>query len=241
MYHFEGKQFDEAIKMFERAMALDPKYATAHALAANWYSMRIHQGVSPDHMADNIEADRLSRLALTLDRFDPLALSMCGHVRAFLFRDYDHALELFDRALAANPSSAITWLRSSATFSYIGETREAKRRGEIGLRLSPHDAHVFFGYATMALAAYAAGEYDESVRWARRSAALNPRFNANLRFLAAGLAASGKVEEAHSAAETLLRFDPTFSARKFADGHAFKDPAMRRRFGDHLVLAGLPE
>jgi len=241
MYHFESEQFDEARRMFERAMALDPNYATAHALAANWYSMRINQGRSSDARADLTEADRLSQLALTLDRFDPLALSMCGHVRSFLFRDYDHALELFDRALAANPSSAITWLRSSATFSYIGETREAKRRGEIGLRLSPHDAHVFFGYATMALAAYAAGEYDESVRWARRSAALNLRFNANLRFLAAGLAASGKVEEAHVAAETLLRFDPKFGARKFAEGHAFKDREMRLRFGDHLVLAGLPE
>jgi len=241
MYRFEGSQFEDAIRMFERAMALDRNYASAHALAANWYSMRIHQGLSPNSRADYAEADRLSRLALTLDRFDPLALSVAGHVRAFLFRDYDHALELFDRALAANPSSAIAWLRSSATFSYIGETREAKRRAEIGLRLSPHDAHIFYGYATMALAAYASGEYDEAARWARRSAALNPRFTANLRFLAAGLAASGKVDEAHEAAQMLLRIDPNFHARLFAEGHAFKDPEKRRLFGDHLVLAGLPE
>jgi len=241
MYRFEGSQFEDAIRMFERAMALDRNYASAHALAANWYSMRIHQGLSPNSRADYAEADRLSRLALTLDRFDPLALSVAGHVRAFLFRDYDHAFELFDRALAANPSSAIAWLRSSATFSYIGETREAKRRAEIGLRLSPHDAHIFYGYATMALAAYASGEYDEAARWARRSAALNPRFTANLRFLAAGLAASGKVDEAHEAAQMLLRIDPNFHARLFAEGHAFKDPEKRRLFGDHLVLAGLPE
>ena len=241
IYHFEGDQFAEALKMFERAMALDPKYATAHALAASWYSVRINQGQSTDVRADLTEADRLSRLALTLDRFDPLALSLCGHVRTFLFRDYDHAIELFDRALAANPSSAIAWLRSSATFSYIGEAREAKRRGEIGLRLSPHDAHVFYSYTIMALAAYAAGEYDDAVQWARRSAALNPRFNANLRFLAASLAASGKLDEARGVGETLLRFNPTFSARKFAEGHAFKDPEKRRLFGDHLVLAGLPE
>src|SRR5215831_7040893 len=239
MYRFEGSQFEDAIRMFERAMALDRNYASAHALAANWYSMRIHQGLSPNSRADYAEADRLSRLALTLDRFDPLALSVAGHVRAFLFRDYDHAFELFDRALAANPSSAIAWLRSSATFSYIGETREAKRRAEIGLRLSPYDAHVFYGYATMALAAYASGEYDEAARWARRSAALNPRFTANLRFLAAGLAASGKVGEAHEAAQMLLRIDPNFHARLFAEGHAFKDPEKRRLFGDHLVLAGL--
>ena len=101
----------------------------------------------PTSRADLQEAERLSRLALTLDRFDPLALSLCGHVRALLFRDYDQAIELFDRALAANPSSAIAWLRSSATFSYIGETREARRRADIGLRLSPYDAHVFYSYS----------------------------------------------------------------------------------------------
>ncbi|MGD9884093.1 CadC-family transcriptional regulator [Reyranella sp.] len=241
MYHFEAEPFAEALRMFQRAMALDPKYATAHALAANWYSMRIDQGLSPDQDADYAEADRLSRLALILDRFDPMALSLCGHVRSFMFRDYDHAIELFDRALAANPSSAIAWLRGSATFSYVGETREARRRAEIGLRLSPYDAHVFYSYAIMALAVYAAGEYDQAAQWARRSAALNSRFTANLRFLAASLAASGKAEEARKAAQTLLRIDPKFTVRKFAEGHAFKDPDRRRLFGAHLVLAGLPE
>ena len=138
----------QALPLFQRAMALDPNYATAHALAASWYSVRIGQGSRPSVVADLREADRLARLALTLDRFDPRALSLCGHVRALLFRDYDHAIELFDRALAANPSSAIAWMRSSATFSYMGETREARRRADIGLRLSPYDAHVFYSYAT---------------------------------------------------------------------------------------------
>jgi hypothetical protein len=37
-----------------------------------------------------------------------------------------------------------------------------------------------------------------------------------------------------------LRVNPGFSALKFAEGHAFKDPATRRLFGEHLVEAGLP-
>jgi adenylate cyclase len=241
LYRFDDHKFEQALPLFQRAMALDPTYATAHALAASWYSVRINQGLSPDPVADYKEADRLSRLALTLDRFDPHALSLCGHVRAFLFRDYDHAIELFDRALAANPSSAIAWLRSSATFSYIGETREARRRADIGLRLSPYDAQVFYSYAIMALASYAAGDYADAAVWARRSAALNPRFTSNLRFLAAGLAASGQIDEARKAGLDLLRVHPTFRAVRFAEGHAFKDPDKRRLFGDHLILAGLPE
>jgi hypothetical protein len=34
---------------------------------------------------------------------------------------------------------------------------------------------------------------------------------------------------------------PTFNAATFAAGHAFKDADKRRLFGEHLVLAGLPE
>ena len=239
LYRQEDDPWCKALPLFERAMALDPRYATAYALAATCHGERYYEGTSADPVADHVEAERLSRLALTFDRFDPLALSLCGHIRSWLFHDYDHAIELFDRALAANPSAAIAWLRSSATFAYIGEPREARRRVEIGLRLSPYDAHVFFSYGLAGLAAYANGDYADAASWGRRAMRLNPRFVGNLRFLAASLAASGQIEEAREVGQVLLRRNPTFSARTFAAGHAFKDPGQRRLFGEHL--AGLPE
>jgi tetratricopeptide (TPR) repeat protein len=143
LYRFDDLTFKQTLPLFERAMALDPTYATAHALAATWHNVRFDQCWSLDPLADVQEAQRLSTLALTLDRLNPLALALCGHIRSFLFHDFDHAIELFDRALAASPSSAIAWQRSSPTFSYIGETREARRRANIGLRLSPYDVHVY--------------------------------------------------------------------------------------------------
>jgi adenylate cyclase len=75
----------------------------------------------------------------------------------------------------------------------------------------------------------------------RRAAAGNPRYTANLRFLAAGLAASGQIEEAQQVGRDLLRVDAKFSAMRFAEGYAFKDPAKRKLFGEHLLLAGLPK
>jgi adenylate cyclase len=241
LYRQEDDPYTKALPLFERALALDPRYATAYALAATCYGERYYEGSSPDPTGDHMEAERLSRLALSFDRFDPLALSLCGHIRSWLFRDYDQAIELFDRALAANPSAAIAWARSSATFSYIGEPREARRRVDIGLRLSPYDAHVFFSYGLAGLAAYASGDYAEAVTWGRKSMAANPRFVGNMRFLAASLAANGQFREARQVGQDLLRLNPRFSARKFAAGHAFRDPEMRLRFADHLVLAGLPE
>src|SRR4029450_12014912 len=104
-----------------------------------------------------------------------------------------------------------------------------------------YDAHVFYSYTIIALASYAAGDYEDAVHWARRSATLNPRFGPNLRFLAASPAASGQIDEARKVGLDLLRLQPGFSALRFAKGYAFKDPAKRRLFGEHLLHAGLPE
>jgi adenylate cyclase len=241
LYRQEADPWSQALPLFQRAIALDPRYATAYALAATCHGERFYEGTSRDPDADHREAERLSRLALSFDRFDPLALSLCGHIRSWLFHDYDHAIELFDRALAANPSAAIAWLRSSATFAYIGEPREARRRVEIGLRLSPYDAHVFFSYGLAGLAAYAEGDWAEAASWGRRAMAANPRFVGNLRFLAASLAACGQVDEAREVGQRLLKLNPAFRAHAFAEGHAFRDAGQRRLFGEHLVKAGLPE
>jgi adenylate cyclase len=241
LYPMEHDKFMQALPLFERAMALDPTYAMAYAQAAAWHGFRFDQGWSLDPLADRQEVERLSRIALALDRFDPHALSLCAHHRSLLFRDYEHAIELFDRAIAANPSSAFAWSTSSATFSYIGEAREALRRAEIGLRLSPYDVLVYRSYAVVGLAHYAAGDYAEAAVWGRRSASLNPRFMGNMRLLAASLAASGNVGEAQQTASNILSVDPKFSASRFSERHAFKDAAQRWLFREHLVKAGLPD
>lgn len=71
--------------------------------------------------------------------------------------------------------------------------------------------------------------------------AANPRFVGNLRFLAASLAAGGQIEEAREIGQAVMRLNPTFRARPFAEGHAFRDPGQRRLLGEHLLMAGLPE
>ncbi len=91
------------------------------------------------------------------------------------------------------------------------------------------------------MSSYAAGDWADAVHWGRRAMAANPRFVGNLRFLAASLAANGQGEEARAVGRMLLQLNPNFRVRPFAEGHAFKDPDQRRLFGEHLVMAGLPE
>ena len=240
LYHLRRDEFEQAREMFDKSIALDPRYATPYALYALWHSIRVGQGWSEDPRADHVAANRLGEAALERDPFDARALALCGHMRAYLFHDYEGAFALFDRAIAVSPNSATAWGRSSPTYSYVGDAVEAKRRAQIALRLSPLDPHLFYVHTALCLACYTGGQYEEAVGWGRRAFSQNPNYAAILRFLAASLAAAGHSAEAQPIARALLDIEPGFRVQRFCDGYAYKDPARRAALAEHLRAAGLP-
>jgi adenylate cyclase len=241
LYRLRRSEFDRALEMFERSIALDSGYATPHALSAIWHSIQIGQGWSANPRAAYAEASRLAEAALERDPFDARALALSGHVRSLLFHDYEGAFGLFDRALAASPNCAVAWIRSSPTYSYVGDVDEAKRRGLMGLRLSPFDSHLFYAHTALGLASYTAGDFADAIAWGRRAMSQNPYFTANLRFLAASLAAGGRFAEAREVGRALLAAEPDFHVKPFCAGYAYKAEARRAAFADHLRAAGLPD
>ena len=187
------------------------------------------------------KVDEFASAALLRDPHDVWALALSGHLRALLFRDFDTAFDLFDRALRTSPNSAFAWSRSSPAFSYVGDSAEGRRRAERALRLSPFDAQIFFTHCALGLAAYTEGDYEAAVAWGRRSYAESHNYTANLRFLAASLAASGQTTEARRFADSLRQLEPGFSVRKFTENYAYRDERFRARLAQHLSLAGLPD
>lgn len=241
MYRLRRDEFERAREMFQRAIDLDPAYATPYALSANWYSIRVGQGWSEDLVRDYQEVTRLGTAALERDPFDARALALCGHVRAFLFRDYEPAFALFDRALAASPNSSEAWLWSSPAFSYVGEADEARRRAEQAIRLSPFDPHLFIRHTALALALYTGGDFEDAATWGRRAMSQNPRYTAMLRIFIASLVAAGHIDEARGVANVLLEYEPTFRVESFCRTYAYKDPVRRETLATHLRSAGLPD
>jgi TolB-like protein len=241
MYRLNLDDFKAARELLTQAIELDPNYAKAYAMAAKWHGLTFGQGWSSDPAHDAQETDRLASEAIRRDSGDALALALCGHHRAFLFRDYDGAIALFDRAIAAGPNSALAWTLSSPTYSYIGDGPTAIARAERGLRLSPLDPDAFWYQTALTLAHYASGNYEEAVGFGRKVAAAKPIFTANLRFLAASLGALGREAEGHEVAHLLMQLEPRFTAKRFASSYAFRDEARRRAFAEHMIQAGLPE
>jgi adenylate cyclase len=240
LYRLHREEFERAREMFARSIALEPRYATPYALNALWYSIRIEQGWSVNVGEDRAAVMRWAEMALERDPFDARALALCGHLRAFQLRDYEGALALFDRALASSPNSSFAWVRSSPTYSYLGDGGEALRRAQQGLKLSPLDPQLFFTHGVLGLASYTLGNFEEAVAWGRQSMLANPRFTANLRILAAGCVAAGRHDEAREVVARLLEADPGFRVTPFCERYAFRDRDRLNALAAHLRAAGLP-
>src|SRR5262249_26969393 len=159
---------------------------------------------------DSKEAIRLAEASVARDGSNALALSLLGHHRSYLFREYDLAIALFERALTASPSHARAWGLSAPTYNYIGDPASALSRAERAIRLSPQDPMSFWYRTTICIAHYTLGDYDKAVETGRIAQADNWRYATIHRTIAAALAASGKIEEARAAAAVILELEPAF-------------------------------
>jgi adenylate cyclase len=234
--------FLQAREFLNKAIAEDPDFSMPVAWAARWHSLYVGQGWSANPSEDSVRAIELAARAIELDGQNALALATFGHLKSYLFHEYDGALMYFDRALSACPNHSLAWILSSATLSYIGEAEEAVNRAEHALRLSPFDQSLFTYYMFLNLAFYAKGEYRESVKWGRMSASENGLYTANHRILIAGLAGLERLEEAREVAAKMIKIEPEFRLRTYEQTRQpFRHTQIRERYMKHLRTAGLPE
>jgi adenylate cyclase len=113
---------DEALRLFQGAIELDPVFAPAHGSAAWCYSQRKTQGWVTDRMREIAEAARLARRAVELSKDDAVVLSSAGFTLALVVRDLDAAVAAVDRALVLNPNLAAAWYSSGWVRNWLGQS-----------------------------------------------------------------------------------------------------------------------
>ncbi len=240
MSRLERASFDKAGDMLRQAAALDPGFATPHVALADWHSLRIGQRWSEDPAAEARALEEEVRLALELDGDHARALAVLGHNCTILYRDYDRAQQLLDRALDIAPNDAETCLWISPTLAYSGRAGDAVRNAEHAIRLSPEDPLLFRYQHFLSIAHYANGCWEEAAHWGLRSLRSNRGYTSNLAMTAAALAALGRAEEARLPAARLMELRPEFRIGVAKPSWPYRDEALRERYGQHLIAAGLP-
>ncbi|MET4455464.1 adenylate/guanylate cyclase domain-containing protein [Bradyrhizobium sp. RT3b] len=238
LYKLDFSSFSRARTLLERAREDDNSYAAPFAFSAHWHLFNIAEGWSADPTAEIAEVMRLSDHALERDPSNALALALKGHATSMFFRDYDVALDCFDRALSISPNNAWAWMFSSATYGFIGDAVAGIKRAERAIRLSPLDQQAFVNYARLAQNHYLNGGYEDAVRWSRKALSLNPRFGNAIRIGAASLTALGRDEEAMQMVTQHGRVLPQFRVSQYAARCPFREP-QRSLYLQRLRSAGI--
>ncbi|QYU70032.1 tetratricopeptide repeat protein [Leptolyngbya sp. 15MV] len=125
---------------------------------------------------------------------------------------------------------------TSPTYSYIGQPKEAIRRVERAMRLSPEDPLMFRYHHFLSLAHYVASSWEDAVRWGQSSMQLNPNYTSNLRILAVSLVCLGRADEARAISARLMRVEPGYRVRPYAAASEHDREIYVRR----LIEAGFP-
>lgn len=213
--HRTRDQNDEAQKMFQRAIDLDPNYAAAYAALGGAYYETVVSGWT-EFREDEIErAESLAQKALALDPVTTSAYRLLSNIDMYR-RRYDLALGQIDRALEINPSDAENYWQRGNILVWAGRAEEAVPWLEGVLRfdrshtLTSHD---------LCIAYYFLHRYGEAVEAGDRALARGPGRSVQTEthpFLAAAYAQMGREQDAEGERVIVMRLAPFFDPRRFA-------------------------
>jgi TolB-like protein len=232
---------NEALRLFGKAIELDPKFAAAYGMSALCYVSRQlkHWMLKPQEEVR--ETARLVNHAAEFGRDDAMALSAAGMAAGLVVRDLERAIVLLDRSLLLNPNLAISWVRSAWVRIFLGEFDLAIEHAGRAMRLSPLDPFLVGMQSAIAFAHFCAGRYDRSVVWAEKAVKEQPTFATALRILAASSASLGRMKEATEALERLRETKVTMNISTLSEHLPFREPEHFATYAEALRKAGFPE
>src|SRR5262249_37586272 len=132
--------------MIERAIALDPGYAHAHA----WKACVLGQSFVNGWCADANATVRASigevTLALSLDENDSDVHRVLAAINLSLNRDHDKALYHQERALALNPNDDLIVVQQGEVLTWIGQADQGIEWIQKAMRLNPYHPERFWSH-----------------------------------------------------------------------------------------------
>ena len=243
LHQVENRQArEEALRLFNSAIELDPDFASAYGRAAFCYLLAKVNGWSSETANEIAEVTRLAQRAVELGNDDAIALAHSGYALAYVVRDLELGAALIDRALALNSNLAEAWSFGGWVKIFLGEPEAAIERFARAMRLSPLDPFVTGMRAGTAYANFLLGRYFEAASWAAMALQDKPDFQPGLRVAAASNAMAGRPEQAQKAMSRLRQLNPALRVSNLKD---LLSPYRRAedlsRYEEALRRAGLPE
>jgi TolB-like protein/DNA-binding winged helix-turn-helix (wHTH) protein/Tfp pilus assembly protein PilF len=168
-YLLSKRDFEGAVKMFRRAVVLDPGYARSWAgLAAGLADGGQDSGPAQEPIP---EAKAAARHAIELDPDNGEAWSVLGEIATNNDWDWKTAEYDLQRAIALSPSDPTTELRYANFLSIVGRPDEGVSHMRRALELDPLS---FLCVRHMGSVLYWSRRYDESLEYLRKAEEMEP-------------------------------------------------------------------
>jgi tetratricopeptide (TPR) repeat protein len=230
----------EAISMFERALALDPRSVEARSLLATALIARLTDNLSDSAATDIARAEELVWQALAASPRNPLAHYAKGQVLRGQNR-YEEAIPEYETAIAFNRN----WVRAIALLGqckfYTGSIEEMIPAQEQAIRLSPRDPVISIFYYRIGIVRLLQSRTDEAILWLEKARNANPVHPLSRAALASAYALKGETGCAavELAEARKLSGDNRFSSlARLKAPQYFGAPKVRALF-ETTYLAGL--
>ncbi len=200
---YEPDALREALALAEQAMAIDPGYAWAVAVAAQACAVMFMQNWDPDLEAVRAKAQTYAQKALKMAPNDQFVLAAAAGVEMNTAGNYALASHLAERAIALNPRNAYSLYWGGWIDLEFGRLERGLERLQKVLRLEPVSAHRDTAVFGVAQALFFLGRDSEAVDTLVSAIHFRPGYMPAHAIHVAALARLGRLAEAEAAAAPL--------------------------------------
>jgi len=222
-----------ALAMLERALALDPKYAHAHAWRACVLGQAWVHGWCEDRDATWQQVVAELQTALALDDNDSDVHRILAAVN-LVGRDHDRAMYHQERALGLNPNNDLIVVQQGELLTWLGRPEEGIGWIQNAMRLNPYHPERYWGH--LGRAYFVARRYVEAIEAFSRITSPDHTHHA---FMAAASAQMGDQTAARAHAREVRKRQPDFAVEAYLATLHYKLEGDRAHHRDALLKAGL--
>jgi adenylate cyclase len=237
----------DVIRLFEHAVALDPRSVEALTLLANALANRVREHLTDSRAADIDRAEGLVKQALEISPGNPSAHLAKGALLRTQ-RRCDEAIPEYEMVLQFDRNSEFALFSLGICKVLVGSVNEAIPMLQQSIRLDPRNPFIVYRYDWLGSAYLLQSRTDEAIVWLEKARSVNPAIANPHAHLAAAYGLKGESERATAelAEAQKLSGDGTYSSlARVTAGTYLGAPKIRALFETTffagLRLAGMPE
>ncbi len=235
----EGNQ--EAMRLYEQALSIDPDYALPYTRIANILEMGSRNGWSNDIQGDLAKAVELTEKAIILDPQNPKIHWSLGRATARLRTPgaRERGIAAMQRAIDLDPDFADAYAYLTVLYISDGRAEDGLRSVETAMRLN--SGYPFWYIFMRGMARFVTEDYESAIADFEAAAERSPTVLFVRWWLAASYAQAGQLEDAEWQYEEMqmLGFDSNITT--ILTTQPIQDPGYLAIYTEGLRKAGIPE